>query len=387
MNTASIGQAAGGPPTEEPRGGRRRWIAATVTGIVVVAAGAGAAWRAGVFGKSSSPHPTASSSYHTSTAMVTQRSLASQLQVNATLGSAGSYSIVNQVQGTITQLPVTGKVIRQGQVMYKVSGSPVIMLYGHVPAYRTLSDGMTGPDVTELNADLVALGYATKSELDPKSDWFDLETAYALERLQEHFGMTVTGELTLGEAVFMPTAVQITGVGGNTVLGGMIQPGTTVLTASSTSPIVTINLDPAQQTEVKVGDKVSISLPNGQSTPGVISSVGTVATTTAGSTAAASPSSTITVEVVPTQPRAVAGLSQAPVTVTITTASVNNALVVPVAALLAQSNGGYAVEVVGAAGTHHLVAVSLGLFDDADGQVAVTGHGLAAGQQVVVPNT
>ena len=72
--------------------------------------------------------------------------------------------------------------------------------------------------------------------------------------------------------------------------------------------------------------------------------------------------------------------------VTITTGTVTNALVVPVDALLAQSGGGYAVEVVGAHGIHHLVPVTLGLFDDADGLVQVTGTGLAAGQRVVVPD-
>jgi hypothetical protein len=64
---------------------------------------------------------------------------------------------------------------------------------------------------------------------------------------------------------------------------------------------------------------------------------------------------------------------------------VANALAVPVTALLAQSSGGYTVEVVGPRGTNHLVPVSLGLFDDADGLVQVTGSELAAGQDVVVP--
>ena len=54
---------------------------------------------------------------------------------------------------------------------------------------------------------------------------------------------------------------------------------------------------------------------------------------------------------------------------------------------LAQTDGGYAVEVVGADDIHRLVPVSLGLFDDADGMVQVTGAGLAAGQRVVVPTT
>jgi hypothetical protein len=60
-------------------------------------------------------------------------------------------------------------------------------------------------------------------------------------------------------------------------------------------------------------------------------------------------------------------------------------LAVPVDALLALAGGGYAVEVVGAGGVHRLVAVTLGLFDDAEGLVQVSGPGLQAGQRVVVP--
>ena len=55
--------------------------------------------------------------------------------------------------------------------------------------------------------------------------------------------------------------------------------------------------------------------------------------------------------------------------------------------LLARSDGGYAVEVARAGSRDHLVPVSLGLFDDAEGLVQVTGSGLAAGQEVVVPTT
>jgi hypothetical protein len=93
------------------------------------------------------------------------------------------------------------------------------------------------------------------------------------------------------------------------------------------------------------------------------------------------------VDVTPSDPGATGTWDQGPVQVGITTDSVRDALVVPVTALLAQSSGGYSVEVVGAgAGNHHLVPVSLGLFDDADGLVQVTGQGLAAGQEVVAPS-
>lgn len=153
-----------------------------------------------------------------------------------------------------------------------------------------------------------------------------------------------------------------------------------MLTASSTAPQVTIALDATQQSAVTVGDKVAITLPNNQTTPGVVSSVGTVATVPSGGG-----TPTITVEVVPTDPATTGGVDQAPVTVSITTATVKGALVVPVDALLALSGGGYAVEVVAPNGLHHLVRVSLGLFDDADGLVAVTGAGLSAGQHIVAP--
>jgi hypothetical protein len=160
---------------------------------------------------------------------------------------------------------------------------------------------------------------------------------------------------------------------------------------------VTIALDPVQQTEVKDGEQVSITLPDGATTPGVVSQVAAVVTapgssSSAGSGSSDNPSSsgsdssaTIAVQVALSDPKAAGGLNQAPVEVTITTGSVADALVVPVDALLAQGSGGYAVEVIGAGNHHHLVAVSLGLFDDAAGLVQVTGTGLAAGQHVVVP--
>jgi multidrug efflux pump subunit AcrA (membrane-fusion protein) len=93
------------------------------------------------------------------------------------------------------------------------------------------------------------------------------------------------------------------------------------------------------------------------------------------------------VDVTPSHPAATGKWDQAPVKVGITTATVPGALVVPVTALLAQSAGGYAVEVVGAGASNHLVPVSLGLFDDADGLVQITGSGLAPGEEVVVPAT
>jgi len=206
--------------------------------------------------------------------------------------------------------------------------------------------------------------------------------------------------LSLGQAVFEPVAVRVTSV--PVQPGGAAQPGDTVIQATSTTRQVQVALDASQQSSMAVGDRVSITLPSNQITSGVVSSVATVASCPPSSGSGGSGSSaasagtdtcgsgstpTITVDVAPSDPRATGTWDQAPVQVGITTDSVRGALVVPVTALLAQPGGGYAVEVAGAGTTNRLIRVSLGLFDDADGVVQVTGPGLAAGQQVVAPST
>jgi hypothetical protein len=396
--------------TERDPRGRRGWVVAGVV-VVVAAAAVGAALATGAFRGSGTAAASASSGYKTGTATVTRQSLTSQTQENATLGDAGTWSVAVPASssssssaagsGTFTWLPQIGQVIRPGQQIYGVSGSPVVLLSGPVPAYRDLSEGMTGADVTELNRDLVKLGYATRAALGPRSGWdyYSSATAYAVERLQTKLGLTVTGTLPLGQAAFLPGPVLVTGLGTSTSLGGPATSGSVVLTATSVTPVVTIELDPSLQSEVKDGDQVAITLPDGSITPGVVTQVGRVATTpnssSGGSGNAASQSSnssnssasgseaTITVLVSLTHPKAAGKLNQAPVTVTITTGSVSSALTVPVDALLAQPGGSYAVEVTGPGG-HHLVRVTPGMFDDAAGKVQVSGN-LTPGQHVVVP--
>jgi hypothetical protein len=343
------------------------------------------------------------------TANVEKRTLSAMVSEPGTLTyrarSDGSpYSVINQARGTYTKLPAPGQVVSQGQVLYRVNNSPVVLLHGSTPAYRTLSARATGPDVAQLNGDLVALGYATSAQLHPRSAFFGSATTTALEKLQAALGVARNGSLALGQVVFEPTAVRVTSVSAQ--LGGRTQPGETVMQATSTARQVQIALAASQQTEVAAGNKVTITLPNNHTTPGVVSSVGTVATCSSSSGSGGSSSSssspgtgtcpsggsgsstpTISVVVTPSDPAATGTWDQAPVQVGITTARVPNALVVPVSALLAQSGGGYAVEVVGAGERNHLVPVSLGLFDDADGLVQVTDSGLAAGQKVVVPST
>jgi hypothetical protein len=86
--------------------------------------------------------------------------------------------------------------------------------------------------------------------------------------------------------------------------------------------------------------------------------------------------------VAPGRPGATGIGSDVPIQVSLTVRSVRGVLAVPVSALLALAGGGYAVEVAGRSGTHHLTGVTTGAF--AGGRVQISGPGIAAGVKVVV---
>jgi hypothetical protein len=379
--TGQTGQtgAAGAPA---PRRRRRKVLVAGVLVVAVVAASGaivdierpGGVSLAHPLGTRPSTGGPVDNGAATSTVAVARRSLAARLSVGGTLGYAGDYTVTGHGQGTLTSLPAVGQVIGQGGVLYRVDGAPVVLLYGTTPVYRAFAEGMTaGGDVRQLNRALVGLGYASGTGLSATSDEVTWATRVAIERLQEHLGVQRTGKLDVGQVVFLPGEVRVTSVPG--ALGGSA--GGPVLKATSTTRVISVDLSAAQRAQVKVGDPVTITMPDNGTVPGRVSAVGTVATAASSGTAP-----TVRVEVTPST--GTGDLDQAPVQLAITTATVADVLVVPVNALLALTGGGYAVEVVDA-GRHRLVPVTLGLFDDDAGLVQVTGTGLAAGQHIVVP--
>jgi hypothetical protein len=294
------------------------------------------------------------------------------------------YAVINRSRGIYTKLPDAGDNVDCGAVLYRVNDHPVLLLCGSTPAYRSLSKGDSGPDVAELNANLVRLGYATRSQLDPSSDRFSSETASALEKLQSKLGEDQTGSLKLGQAVLLPESVRIAEVTGEP--GGSAQPGAQVVYATSDTPEVQVNLDPAQQGEVKKGDRAQITLPGNRSMTGKVDRLGRVAQVPAGQDNNAG-GATIPAYISLDDPTKARGLDRAPVQVEITTKGVESALNVPVTAIVGRSGGGFAVEVVRADGRRELVAVKLGLFDTAGGRVQVVQGELRQGDQVVVPSS
>jgi hypothetical protein len=366
---------------EGPRRRRGGWVALGI--VVVVAGGSVAGWRAGVFSPAASPGSGQRLAAAPATATVTRQDLSATTPVTATLGYAGSYPVTGQGGGTLTWLPQAGQVIRQGQALYTADlTSPVVLLYGSVPDWRAMYEGMTGADVSQLNRDLVRLGYASRADVAALGwDYYSWETARGVQRMEERLGVSFPpGSLSLGQVVFEPQALRVSQVTGS--LGGSANGP--VLAATSDRHVVTIPLDVSQQSEVKAGDAVTVTLPDGTTTPGVVSSVGTVATTAPGQQGQGA-TTTIAVQVRLTDPKAAGSLDQAPVTVNITTGrSPGPVLAVPVTALVAQAAGGYVVGVVGPGSTRRWVPVQAGpVFDDTAGVVQVAGA-LTPGQRVVV---
>ena len=371
--------AAAGARSSAVRG---RWAALGI--VIVVAAGTVSAWRAGAFRPAVPPGAAGQGMPAPATAAVTRQELLATTPVTATLEYADAYTVTGQGGGTLTWLPSAGKVISQGQALYTTDlTDPVALLYGSVPDWRPMSTGMTGQDVTQLNRDLVRLGYADRADIIALGwDYYSWETGYGVQRMEEHLGVSAPpGSLTLGQVVFEPQALRVAQLTGR--LGGPANGP--VLTATSDRHVVTIPLDVSLQPQVKAGDAVSVTLPDGTTASGVVSSVGTVATAAPAQQGQGS-ATTIPVQVRLSDPRSAGTLDQAPVTVNITTASSPGpVLAVPVTALVAQSPDGYDVEVDGPGNAQRWVPVTAGpIFDDAAGLAQVTGE-LTPGERVVVP--
>jgi peptidoglycan hydrolase-like protein with peptidoglycan-binding domain len=357
-----------------------------VLALTVVAGVAAAAALLVFSGGFRSPEGSDAAPAATATATVARRDLVQRSTVSGTLGYGDAREVVNYRSGTITSLPEEGRVLRLGAVLYYVNEQPVVLFSGSQPAWRPLATGVSdGRDVRQLEQNLRALGYDDERELTIDGQ-FNAATAAAVARWQVDLGLEQTGRVELGDVVFLPGARRVGTVAVS--LGDRARPGAPIMTTSSTTRLVTAEIDASDQGDVAVGDKVVIDLRNGRTTTGTITEVGRVASSTdeetsGGQMTSGSTSSTITFEVRPDKPAVVGRLDQAPVEVGVTSERATNALSVPVSALLALRGGRYGVEVV-RAGTTSVVEATPGLYSDG-GYVEIKRGAVKAGDVVVVP--
>ena len=357
---------------------RARTAAFAVAGAAAIAvAGAAGAVLEGRGGSAAAAPPTPP----VATQPVTRTDLSTTEQVSGTLEYTGSRQVTCQTHGILTALVAGGTAVSRGQTLYEVDGAPVVLMYGARPAWRTLTAGVSGPDVSQLDDNLIALGYATRGQLGTGDTYTDAETA-AVKRWQKALGVDQTGNVQLGAVVFLPGAIRM---GTHSVeTGAGVNPGMVVSTATDTTRSVDVSLDASKQALVTVGDSVSVGLPTGVTVPGTVSDIARVAQSSSGSGGGGGGSPTIDVTVSLPDQSHLGSLDAAPVDVTITTQSVQGVLAVPITALTVLPNGGYAVDVIEGGGRHR-VPVTTGLFSDS--LVQVTGAGLQEGESVEVPSS
>jgi peptidoglycan hydrolase-like protein with peptidoglycan-binding domain len=277
-------------------------------------------------------------------------------------------------------MAAVGDLLEAGNIAYEVDGKQrAVVMIGSRPAWRPMQSGVSnGADVKQLEQNLKDLGYGAGVKVDTK--WTDATTR-AVKRWQKATGLTRDGVVDLGEVVFLSEAMRVTERA--VAPGFSAGPGSTILKGTSERQVVSLDLDADRQEIVNLGDPVAVTMPDGSEVAGTVAEIGRVATATEDAFGNAG---TPTVEVTVTLDDAAAGagLDGAPVTVVVTRSSRPSVLAVPVNALLALLEGGYAVEVVDADGSTHFVGVETGIFDD--GWVEVSGEGLDEGLAVVVPS-
>ena len=167
--------------------------------------------------------------------------------------------------------------------------------------------------------------------------------------------------------------------------GGGGGSATAIMDTSSTQLVVTVDLDATKQSEAKVGEKVTVEMPGGNTVNGTVTSVSPVAQSSSdngnngnsgnGNNGNSGSNATIPVAITLSGHPRGAGLDQAAVSVNFAQARARNVLSVPVTALLATGGGGYAVQE--SAPPHRLIPVTTGLF--AAGYVEISGPGIDPG--------
>ncbi|MFE7197734.1 peptidoglycan-binding protein [Microbacterium oxydans] len=298
--------------------------------------------------------------------------LTSDLRLNGTLSYGASVALPGRA-GTITRLPAAGEQIGVGQAIYEVDGKPVIAMRGDRPFWRDLGLGAEkGPDVRQLEQALADLGFGKNMTID---DEFTAVTATNVKAWQKSLGVPQDGIVKLGDVV----AISAASVRVESVTAKLGDPaGSSPLSYTSTTLRVVAKLTDAQAREILPATKVTVILPDGTEAPATVTAVDPGGQPTEKEGETTPPTADVEFD----DPTVAAGIGLRAVKVVFATSEVKDALVVPVTALVATTDGGYAVDVLRKGGKVERVAVEVGLI--ADTKVQVTGGELAAGDAVVV---
>jgi membrane fusion protein, multidrug efflux system len=374
MHRRSRRGARPGAPPGAPR--RRRRVLVVVVGTGILASGTVGylAWA-----PDGSDEATAAP-VSSGTATVRRKDLVVTEELSGTLAFADQRKVTAARAGTVTSTAAEGSTVRFGKTLFAIDLEPTVLLRGKVPAYRALStESADGPDVEQLERALVDLGYAADLSVDRE---YTSATASAVQEWEDDLGRDdPDGKVSQGDLVFAETALRVGSV--EAAAGAPAQAGTAVLAAASTSRVVDLDLDASRSNDLEVGAEVTLTMPDGKDTTGTVASVGSQ-TETSSTDPQADPS--VPVEIAVDRPATAKAFDSGTVDVVLERSRDENVLVLPVTALLALREGGYAVQIVDPSqgNGYRLGAVTIGTV--ADDEVAVTGDGIKPGVEVRVPS-
>mgnify|MGYP002742808152 CR=1 FL=1 len=361
---------------------RRAFLAMGAAAILAAGAGAGAfASRSGPFAAKAKPTtPTFSGATDT----ITKGDLQGHTSVSGTLRYSDSRKFKSGFEGVLIQVPASGTVLTQGDVLYRTGSEIAYLMRGTLPAWRSFESGMEdGEDIRQLETSLRDLGYF---DYEP-DDHFSWATTSAIMKWQKELDLPQTGTIPLGRVVFTPGDLRVGTVTAR--LGDRVAADTELFDVTSTTQVVDANIKLSDQKLAVVGTAVTIKLPDAKKTTGKITSVGTPTEKSSGSGSGSgsgeSKERVIPITVTLTDASATTNFQEVSVTVDLPSEKRTGVLSVPVGALLALSADQYGVEVVESGGTTRKVPVTIGLF--AGGRVEVSGKDISEGQRVVVPQT
>ena len=140
------------------------------------------------------------------TVKVTTRDLVQTTDFDGTLGFGETRDLIVGAGGIVTAVVPAGTVVDRGGDLVEIDGKTVVLLIGDRPMWRMLGDGVSdGPDVQQLEENLIALGFATADDLGPNQKW-TWTTTVAVKKWQKARGVEQTGVVDRSQVVFEPGA-------------------------------------------------------------------------------------------------------------------------------------------------------------------------------------
>ncbi|SDW58394.1 Multidrug efflux pump subunit AcrA (membrane-fusion protein) [Amycolatopsis xylanica] len=346
-----------------------KWKWALAAGVVLALVAGGFV----VIAHGESKAPAASPPASVKTVAIEQTDLTDSRTFTGTLGFGTPQTLKGAGEGIVTKLPKPGDTAARGESFYAVNGKPVPVFYGDTPLFRTLDNPeLTGTDVAMVADNLAALGYKVGTRpKDRAKTAYTATLSEAVKKWQKKAGLDDTGTLGVGQLVVLPGKTRV-----NTVSAVLGDPAAgPLMTVTPTDKVITVPVEAGSVAAIKAGAEVTIVRPDAKEIPGKVTAVSTTVEDSKDQQQQGPPKISITVT--PDDEGAVADLDSASVQVQITMESHAGVLAVPVGALLALREGGYAVQLPD--GT--LKAVKTGMFSR--DKVEISGAGIAAGMLVV----